>query len=454
MGPSERLRDYCREVSGYIRWKRIRPEVEAEIEDHLQDQRDAYMAAGDDEETAAGRAIAQMGDPALVGRALDRTHRPRPQWFLAGLTGLLMLLGLAVNCFVLRPAPGLLVVAYFLPYALAFGVFLCFYFMDFSQLGRHGWTLYGLVLAFAALGILLGEWGPGSLLLTVGRLRIRLSYLALVFPAVYALAVYRMRSMGLPGILLSGAACLPPAVVLLLVSNLSGLILYAVAALGTLCLAIGRGWFGPNRRRQVLLISALLAGALLCLAVLGRRYLSGRLGILLHPEQDRLGAGYVYCMIRDILSESVWWGTGGVPEWVGSVELLPNLRTDFALVYLAHRFGFAAWLGMAALMAVFSAVGVRKALEERSMLGALLALAAALTLAVQAGSYLICSLGYGLFGPLSLPFISDGLGALLLNAALTGLMLSVFRTGEAYRDRPLPNGEVCGRRSAWEPPCI
>lgn len=317
MGPSERLRDYCREVSGYIRWKGIRPAVEAEIEDHLQDQRDAYMAAGDDEETAAGRAIAQMGDPALVGRALDRTHRPRPQWFLAGLTGLLMLLGLAVNCFVLRPAPGLLVVPYFLPYALAFGVFLCFYFMDFSQLGRRGWTLYGLVLAFAALGILLGEWGPGSLLLTVGRLRIRLSYLALVFPAVYALAVYRMRSMGLPGILLSGAACLPPAVVLLLVSNLSGLILYAVAALGTLCLAIGRGWFGPNRRRQVLLISALLAGALLCLAVLGRRYLSGRLGILLHPEQDRLGAGYVYCMIRDILSESVWWGTGGVPEWGG-----------------------------------------------------------------------------------------------------------------------------------------
>ena len=53
MGPSERLRDYCREVSGYIRWKRIRPSVEAEIGDHLQDQRDAYMAAGDDEETAA-----------------------------------------------------------------------------------------------------------------------------------------------------------------------------------------------------------------------------------------------------------------------------------------------------------------------------------------------------------------------------------------------------------------
>ena len=165
-----------------------------------------------------------------------------------------------------------------------------------------------------------------------------------------------------------------------------------------------------------------------------------------------MGAGYVYCMIRDILSESVWWGTGGVPEWVGSVELLPNLRTDFALVYLAHRFGFAAWLGMAALMAVFSAVGVRKALGEGSMLGSLLALAAALTLAVQAGSYLICSLGYGLFGPLSLPFISDGLGALLLNAALTGLMLSVFRTGEAYR--LLSGREGRGGRSVWEPPCI
>ena len=116
-----------------------------------------------------------------------------------------------------------------------------------------------------------------------------------------------------------------------------------------------------------------------------------------------------------------------------------------------------------ALFAVCSSFGIGGMAQANSIAGALEAslgvpvritglATAALTLAVQAGSYLICSLRYGLFCPLSLPFISDGLGALLLNAALTGLMLSVFRTGEAYR--LLSGREGRGGRSAWEPPCI
>ena len=65
----------------------------------------------------------------------------------------------------------------------------------------------------------------------------------------------------------------------------------------------------------------------------------------------------------------------------------------------------------------------------------LVALSILMILVIQTVFYMVSNLGYGLFTALSLPLISYGKAALLLNAGLIGIMLSVFRTGESIRDR-------------------
>ena len=89
----ETMREYLDTVQEQIRWKRARPVVVWELEQHLTDQRDAFLEEGKAPEEAERLAVEEMGDPVTVGTELDRVHRPKPQWGLLAATLALALLG-------------------------------------------------------------------------------------------------------------------------------------------------------------------------------------------------------------------------------------------------------------------------------------------------------------------------------------------------------------------------
>ena len=93
MSAANPFETYTKKVCEQIRWKKARPAVAKEMENHLIDQRDAYIAAGDDASAATEKALLQMGDPVSVGAALDNTHKPAPQWGMLALVLALFLLG-------------------------------------------------------------------------------------------------------------------------------------------------------------------------------------------------------------------------------------------------------------------------------------------------------------------------------------------------------------------------
>ena len=72
--------DYLNRVASQIRVKRARIPLMDELREHMECQREAYLAEGMDETEAQNRAIADMGDALLVGGELDRVHRPRIHW--------------------------------------------------------------------------------------------------------------------------------------------------------------------------------------------------------------------------------------------------------------------------------------------------------------------------------------------------------------------------------------
>ena len=69
------------------------------------------------------------------------------------------------------------------------------------------------------------------------------------------------------------------------------------------------------------------------------------------------------------------------------------------------------------------------------MLGSLVALSAVLGMVFQALFALADNLGFGLFDSIGMPFFTQSSAVLLINAAVTGLLLSVFRSGSTFRDR-------------------
>lgn len=425
--------NYCDQVCGQIRWKKARAYVRPEIEGHLLDQMDAYLSAGDSKATAAQKAILQMGDAVSIGTALDKTHRPKPQWSLIALTGFLMFSGALANSYLAARQYGLRDFS-ILPFAVSFAVLVLCYFADFTLLGRYAVPVYTAVLLVSGLAVLTAGRVNGSSSWIAGPFSISLKCLSLVYPLAYALLVYAMRSKGFPGILFCGLGYLPPAFLLMCIPTISGLLLFTLSALLTLCWAIAKGWFQVPKKKGLcmVLLPALLAGAAGLLAVPN---LSFRFQRVLDPYSDRTGSGYQFCLIRDMMAGSKWIGRGQLPDTWESLPPLLNFDTDYILAILTYHQGRITFLVIAAALSIFAVLGLRRLARQKSVLGTLVALSVLSCFVLQAAGYIISNMGYGFVSPLSLPFISYGSTARIVNAALVGFMLSVFRTGDVFTDK-------------------
>ena len=69
---------FCELVTGQLRCKWEAPAVRQELSDHIRDHQDALMAEGMGRDQAEEAAVAAMGDPEELGKALDALHSPWP----------------------------------------------------------------------------------------------------------------------------------------------------------------------------------------------------------------------------------------------------------------------------------------------------------------------------------------------------------------------------------------
>lgn len=454
MNASDPFKRYAEKVCEQIRWKKAHGVVAKEIENHLIDQKNAYMDMGDPESTAEEKALLQMGDPVAVGAALDNTHKPAPQWGMIGLVMVLFAIGAFIQFlfantvltgedFAAFSAVSVNTMILFLPLSLA--AFIGAYFLDFSFFGKHPYILPFLILAYEVLSQMFGAWYGGQRWLAFGPFSISPVSMSLLFPLAFCGIFYHFREKGKQGYFLGGLAAACFCVLLLLFHSLSGLLLFVCAAGMLMVIGTLRKWFGENTKPLLLLF--ILAGIVIfCLLFFGVdafRYRMSRVQALLtvfHPETDPYGAGYFASILQGMLKNSAFIGEGTVFLERNLYDAFgpTTFRSDYLLIFLTYRYGWAASIGLVLLLAVFLILGFRKCLKQKSVLGQMISLCILATFTIEILVYILVNLGYPLIAPIALPFLSYGTTALLLNMALAGILLSVFRTGEVYQDNAKP----------------
>ena len=421
MNVSDAFHRYAEKVCEQIRWKKAHPAVAQEIEDHLTDQKNAYLAAGDSESIAEEKALLQMGDPVSVGAALDQTHKPAPQWGIIGLVLLLFVLGGIIQVLLLKTIPvgndalatrSAQVLFVFLPLSLA--TFVGMYFLDFSFFGKHPYVLpLGLLMVDLAAQ-LFGEFYGGKRWFTLGSFALSPLALSLLFPLAFCVLSY----------------C----------HTFSGVLTFVFSAGILMLIAAKKEWFGKKNQTILLLLFLL---AVVCLIVLlmfyapfRYRYGWERLYTIFVPSGDPMGSGYLSTQLKTILSHCVLLGEGAALSETQAFLLTDAsmLRSDYLLAYLTYHYGWVASGIVVLLLAVFLGLGFRKALKQKSIFGQMVSLTILCTFTAEILLYIPANLGIWLIAPIALPFLSYGATALLINMALAGVLLSVFRTGEVYRD--------------------
>ena len=450
MNVSDAFHRYAEKVCEQIRWKKAHPAVAQEIEDHLTDQKNAYLAAGDSESIAEEKALLQMGDPVSVGAALDQTHKPAPQWGIIGLVLLLFVLGGIIQVLLLKTIPvgndalathSAQVLFVFLPLSLA--TFVGMYFLDFSFFGKHPYVLpLGLLMVDLAAQ-LFGVSYCGKRWFTLGSFALSPLALSLLFPLAFCGLFYRLRSQGRRGYLISGVLAVVFCLFLSYCHTFSGVVTFVFSAGILMLIASKKKWF--DKQRNMFLLLFLLA--VVCLIVLlmfyapfRYRYGWERLYTIFVPSGDPMGSGYLSTQLKTILSHCVLLGEGAALSETQAYLLTDAsmLRSDYLLAYLTYHYGWAVSGGLVLLLAVFLGLGFRKALKQKSIFGQMVSLTILCTFTAEILLYIPANLGIWLIAPIALPFLSYGATALHINMALAGVLLSVFRTGEGYRDTQAP----------------
>ena len=92
--------DWCRRVTDQVSFWPDHPAIRRELLDHLEDSAGGFQRAGFPVPQAQQRALEAMGDPAAIGRALNRVHCPWLGWLWEVSRGLVLAL-LAIGVWVL-----------------------------------------------------------------------------------------------------------------------------------------------------------------------------------------------------------------------------------------------------------------------------------------------------------------------------------------------------------------
>ena len=422
----ECVNEYLETVGGQIRWRRARRVLLRELSDHIADQAAAFEAEGRSPEEALAGAVAEMGEPEAVGRELDRLHRPQNRRGLAVTVAALFAAGVLLQLFAAGLMGDAKDVFYFrrqvLGLLLAAGVLTGLWFSDYTLLLRRKWVPAAALLLFSLAPL----WGlPFGWPFLSYKLML---YPTLLLPVPYAALVVSLRGRGTRAVLLCGGLALPLPIWAFVAISSTGYLVTLASMLLVLLAAVGLGWFRGKRRWNLL---AALGPALTILPLLFLRHLeyaAWRIGAFLGPDlfYERLRMGEL---------PSLFVGS--------SPELL--------LAETAQGLGRWVFWAAAGLIVLFAALLLRRIRALHSRTGKLLALSAFLPLFLQAAIYWLYNLGWWPLGVLSLPFLSYGVFFLLVDAALAGVLLSVFRMDALLRDTAWASSAPAPRPSALDP---
>jgi len=424
---NDRERNFIDAVCYHVRCKHAHDCIRKELGDHIEDQREAFIAEGMTPADASAAAIREMGETEIVGGSMDKAYRPHFSLKMLALFAAILALG-----FVFRVMLGLTDLKEI--FCFCFGAVLFFIILRFWNIGWMFDKAWWFIEIYAAVMVIIPFFPlidlEFVLLPVVNGTIPQFLYLQLLQPIIFAMFVWKLKDKGI-----LGAGATLPFVIVTLLPSLTAPHFFIAGTMGLIDLsvllyAIAKGWFGVKRRRLFAIVSGAAVMLILCVIFFAfDSYYVGRLGGLFSIDSWHTIA------TKDVLAHCRFFGSAEVSmmrtataEWLGS----PN-NLYMMLIVCAEKLGL--WVYFAAALLVVGLIAglIRLCLREKTMLCRTMSLAITGTLFAQFAGYFADNLGMGI-GTLPMPFISYGNTSLILNMALMGMLFCILAKGWMYSE--------------------
>lgn len=389
-----RILAYIEDVCSQIKFREIHREIKLEFRTHFQEIIEEYLSEGFSENQAVSRAINQMGSPGVVGKQLNRIHKPRPEWSILSLSFLMACLGLLAMYLIERQALYTVSPLNIFTKSLVFaiigaGIAGGFYIFDYRKLEPYFRHIYLGTVSALFLVIIFGQNINGKHYLSIGGIYldvIEVSPLLLCLALTGILNKWNWNQLikWLQGFIL----CVVPLILMVASSSWTAGFIYSTVCI-TLLVASGA------KNRYSLLMTGLLAVIIMLpfMRVLDRHK---QFIEFFNPENNTLGSG-VY------------------------------VHTDFIFSYITLTFGWVAGGVLAALGVILILRMTRIAAAVKTRYARLLISGFAAIFAVQFLWNILMNLGLAPVSGVGLPFISFGGSQLIFNCAAIGIILGIHK---------------------------
>ncbi|HEX3028113.1 MAG TPA: FtsW/RodA/SpoVE family cell cycle protein [Clostridia bacterium] len=428
-------------VCEQVCYKKIHSKLSDELRTHIYDQKSAYMNKGMDEEQATQKAIEEMGDPIIIGRQLNQTHKPKTEWSLIGLTAIIAIIG-GIIMYTSSKFESMQAVnfgRYLLFSVIGIGFLIGLYFFDYTKLKKLSLPLYLIGFTVLFLTLLIGNQIQGRRLLLIGNVLIPSDYATLLFIIAFAGFMEKSRGKGVLSIIkVIGLAVLSLLPVMAL-PNLSQAIILIVGYATLIILAVIKDHFCVIRKLQILSLLAFMGVAITSITLLLSQYRFERfITFVTRGKSDPMGEGWQQIQADKWLSVSHPFGK--TTETVSGYKIdfgMPGLTSDYVLINVISTLGWIVGIAIVMIIALLIFRMIRTTKKIKNEYGFYLSLAACSVLSAQ---FIISILiNFNLFPLMSvnLPFVSYGGIGYIVNMMLVGIILSVWRRNNLIEKSPI-----------------
>ncbi|MCK9268619.1 MAG: FtsW/RodA/SpoVE family cell cycle protein, partial [Alkaliphilus sp.] len=344
------LNDVCEQ----IKYKSTHGHISEELQCHIGKLADKYIENGMDENEAVKKAVKQMGDPVDIGRKLDKIHRPKTEWSIISLIGVMISIGgivlfsIASDGFLMIGSHQLIRYAIYI--LLGIGICVFFYFFDYTKLEKYSLHIFIGAIVFLFVSTKFGLKLNGIPYVKIGAFSFAVVPIALPLFFILLSGIankwatgnirHIFKLLGLAAIAAIFSCFIQPSVSVFMLLIAGFLVIITIAIMGKT--------FKGNRKKFLLSIYGFLTTSfiLMLMNIIWRKpYIKARLLTFLNPGLDPDGEGYINVALVKLLSTAKLLGKNDnlYLNFEGVKTLaLPEASTDFIFTYIISAFGWLA----------------------------------------------------------------------------------------------------------------
>lgn len=428
------MEKYLTTVIDQLRCKEVRPYVEKELRDHIEDQIEHNVSKGMKQEDAEKAAVKDMGDPVETGELLDKIHSTKMAWEVVVLTAVITIAAIIFhsNIWIKQEEPLELFGAS--SYLMGFGIMLLFYYVDYTFVARFSKVIAVLLMAICFCYRMFGDniyRFPCPMFALFKSVAV-IDSLMLMYIPVFACILYKYRNTGVKGLIKSVIwMAVPTWYMLYKVGTFGTCLTLFISMLVLISMAISQGWFTVNKRISISVLLGTFVGIPLVSTAI--EYLAGML-----PEYKMIWIDTIFksigkadttaVVIRDLLCASKMTGKTAM----NVANILPDFDSDNVLAYISSQFGLSVGLLVICVVAFLLSIMLGISLRQKNQLGRMIGVGVSMVLICNAVlNVLIITGGFPRMSTF-FPLISLSESNIIVTYALIGIVLSIYKYKSIY----------------------